>query len=126
MSDIYIFWNDLRKRLNLPGMRIHDLRHSFASFLVNAGHTLFEVQVLLGHANPHTTMRYASLATASALRAEEKISSILRVKKSGICRERIFNKDERVMKGVRKKRRLSLKKSVEQLEGYMSILLKKD
>ena len=37
-----------RKQAGLPELRVHDLRHSFASFLVNAGRSLYEVQELLG------------------------------------------------------------------------------
>ncbi len=55
-------------------MRIHDLRHTFASFLVNAGHSLYEAQKLLGHSDPRTTMRYAHLGQASLLAAAETVS----------------------------------------------------
>jgi site-specific recombinase XerD len=41
---------------------MHDLRHSFASFLVNAGRTLYEVQKILGHTQVKTTQRYAHLS----------------------------------------------------------------
>ncbi|WP_438981689.1 tyrosine-type recombinase/integrase [Lentibacter sp.] len=50
------------EQLGLDGMRIHDLRHSYASTLVNNGATLYEVQKLLGHARSATTERYAHLA----------------------------------------------------------------
>ena len=47
---------------NLPGLRIHDLRHSFASFAVANGASLFLVGKLLGHASARTTERYAHLS----------------------------------------------------------------
>jgi len=57
LSDIYLFWNGLRRRIGLDDVRVHDLRHTFAGFLVTAGHSLYEVQKLLGHSDPRTTMR---------------------------------------------------------------------
>lgn len=42
--------------------RIHDIRHSFASFCVESGASLYAVQHLLGHASPNTTQRYAHFA----------------------------------------------------------------
>lgn len=77
LSDVYIFWNKLRRDLRLADVRIHDLRHTFASFLVNAGHSLYEVQKLLGHSDPRTTMRYAHLGQASLVAAAETVSSFL-------------------------------------------------
>lgn len=59
---IFYSWDACRKRAGLPEFRIHDLRHSFASFLVNAGRSLYEVQQLLGHADIRTTSRYAHLS----------------------------------------------------------------
>jgi len=47
---------------NLEGLRIHDLRHSFASFAVADGASLFFIGKLLGHANARTTERYAHLS----------------------------------------------------------------
>ena len=52
----------MRCRAGLADVRLHDLRHSFASTLVNAGVSLYEVQHLLGHAKSTTTQRYAHLA----------------------------------------------------------------
>ena len=50
-------WDKARTRSGLKEFRIHDLRHSFASCLVNAGRSLYEVQELLGHADIKTTSR---------------------------------------------------------------------
>jgi site-specific recombinase XerD len=55
-------WDAARQRAGMPELRVHDLRHSFASFLVNAGRSLYEVQELLGHADVKTTSRYAHLS----------------------------------------------------------------
>ena len=55
-------WDKARTRAGLKEFRIHDLRHSFASCLVNAGRSLYEVQELLGHADIKTTSRYAHLS----------------------------------------------------------------
>ncbi|MEY4642152.1 MAG: hypothetical protein RLZZ227_2146 [Pseudomonadota bacterium] len=62
---IYYSWNTCRLRANLPDIRMHDLRHSFASMLVNAGRTLYEVQQILGHRNVRTTERYAHLSPST-------------------------------------------------------------
>lgn len=77
LSDIYIFWNRLRKQLGLENVRIHDLRHTFASFLVNAGYSLYEVQKLLGHSDPRITMRYAHLEREKLIKATEAVSSLV-------------------------------------------------
>jgi integrase len=52
----------VRAGANLKGLRIHDLRHSFASFAVADGASLFLIGKLLGHANARTTERYAHLS----------------------------------------------------------------
>ena len=46
----------------LEGVRIHDLRHSFASFALADGASLFLIAKALGHANARTTERYAHLS----------------------------------------------------------------
>ena len=77
LSDVYLFWNGLRQKLGIAEVRIHDLRHTFASILVNAGHSLYEVQRLLGHSDPRTTMRYAHLGYGSMLAATGTVSTFL-------------------------------------------------
>ena len=57
-------WYRLRNEAGLNDkVRIHDLRHTFASMLVSAGRSLYEVQQILGHSDPKVTMRYAHLST---------------------------------------------------------------
>ena len=59
---IYVSWHSARTKAGLVDVRVHDLRHSFASALVNQGMTLYDVKQLLGHANIATTQRYAHLS----------------------------------------------------------------
>ncbi len=66
-------WNAARVRAGMPDLRVHDLRHSFASFLVNAGRSLYEVQELLGHADIRTTSRYAHLSRERLIAAVEVV-----------------------------------------------------
>jgi integrase len=66
---IFDSWNTARKRAGLSDVRIHDLRHSFASFLVNAGRSLYEVQRILGHSQIRTTQRYAHLSQDTLINA---------------------------------------------------------
>ena len=58
----------MQKRTDLPGVRIHDLRHTFASLLISGGASLEMIGKLLGHSQMKTTQRYAHLAD-SPLRA---------------------------------------------------------
>jgi integrase len=66
---IYASWNTMRNRAALAHFRMHDLRHTFASLLINGGASLFLVQNALGHASPQTTMRYAHLAESTQRQA---------------------------------------------------------
>lgn len=55
-------WRLIRERAKLPGLRIHDLRHAFASVGAAAGMSLPQIGALLRHKSPATTARYAHLA----------------------------------------------------------------
>jgi integrase len=55
-------WERVRARAALPGLRLHDLRHSFASFAIADGNTLFMVRKILGHRQARTIEIYAHLA----------------------------------------------------------------
>ena len=70
-------WGRLRTKAGLPHLRIHDLRHQFASFLVNSGQTLFMVQQILGHSSPSVTQRYAHLSTKSLQEAANSASVMI-------------------------------------------------
>lgn len=67
-------WQRLRTAAGLKHLRLHDLRHQYASFLVNNGRTLYEVQQILGHSDPKVTMRYAHLSTRALQEAANSAS----------------------------------------------------
>ncbi len=54
-------WEKVRKTAGIEDVRLHDLRHTFASFGASMGHNLPIVGSLLGHSQPATTARYAHL-----------------------------------------------------------------
>jgi integrase len=64
-------WDTARDAAGLEGLRIHDLRHSSASFMINAGIDLFAVGRILGHADHQSTMRYSHLANDTLMAAVE-------------------------------------------------------
>jgi integrase len=57
MTTISKVWQQIRQDAGLPWLRQHDLRHNFASMLVNSGRTLYEVQQILGHSDSKVTER---------------------------------------------------------------------
>lgn len=73
---VYYSWHTARTRAGLPEVRMHDLRHSTASFLVNSGRSLYEVQRILGHTQIHTSQRYAHLSQATLLDAVDSLASV--------------------------------------------------
>jgi integrase len=76
---IHYAWNTTRVKAELQDVRMHDLRHSFASFLVNEGCSLYEVQKILGHSSSAMTQRYSHLNQASLMRAVSCAESYLRM-----------------------------------------------
>mgnify|MGYP000256180601 CR=1 FL=1 len=70
-------WTRLREQAGLPELRLHDLRHQFASLLVNSGRSLYEVQHILGHSDPTVTQRYAHLSTATLQEASNAASKLI-------------------------------------------------
>jgi len=74
---IFHSWHSARCEAGLADVRIHDLRHSYASFLVNAGRSLYEVQRLLGHTQIKTTQRYAHLSHDTLMDATNSVNTAL-------------------------------------------------
>jgi integrase len=61
LTSIKTSWGQIRRAADLPWLRLHDLRHQFASVLVSGGATLPMIGALLGHTTPQMTARYAHL-----------------------------------------------------------------
>lgn len=76
-TSLHFPWTRIRHRAALEGFRLHDLRHSFASFLVNNGHSIYVVQKLLGHSQIKTTQRYAHLSEETLSDATEAVAQSL-------------------------------------------------
>ena len=74
---IFYAWNTARKSVGLSDVRMHDLRHSFASLLINSGRSLYEVQHILGHTQVKTTQRYAHLSQDTLLAAANSATTAL-------------------------------------------------
>lgn len=77
LTDMQKPWRRIRKAADLDDLRIHDLRHSFASVAVGMGESLPMIGKLLGHNHVQTTSRYAHLADNPMEMAAERISSEL-------------------------------------------------
>jgi len=70
-------WIRVRKAAKLPGVRLHDLRHSFASIGASSGLSLPVIGALLGHTTPVTTHRYSHLFDDPLRAATERASAII-------------------------------------------------
>ena len=95
LKEIKKFWARVCHEAQLEDAHIHDLRHTYASYLVSAGLSLPTLGKLLGHTQAGTTLRYAHLADA-ALREgtqifDDKIKSLKGRRQS---EERAANKEE--------------------------------
>ena len=79
LKDVKTAWAKVSTLAKLEGVRVHDLRHSFASHLVSSGVSLPVVGKLLGHTQPQTTARYAHLADNPQREASNLFPQILPV-----------------------------------------------
>jgi integrase len=93
LSGLEQVWQELRKAAKLEDVRLHDLRHSFASVAMAGGASLAVIGALLGHTQAQTTARYAHLADdpmkaaagavgrriASAMKAKPKRGNVARI-----------------------------------------------
>ncbi len=77
LTDLERPWQRIRKLAGLDGVRIHDLRHTYASHAVARGMNLVMLGTLLGHTQIQTTMKYTHVADDPARAAAEDLSSML-------------------------------------------------
>lgn len=75
-TNIHKAWGKIRDQAGLSRLTLHGLRHQFASFLVNSGRTLYEVQQILGHSTSKVTERYSHLSSAT-LQAAANSASVM-------------------------------------------------
>src|SRR5262249_7380346 len=68
-------WRRIRKVAKLDDVRIHDLRHSFASVAASSGQSLIVIGKMLGHSQPGTTARYAHLADDPVKAANDAVGA---------------------------------------------------
>ena len=73
-ADLNNVWDRVRDRAGISDVRIHDLRHSFASAAINAGASLHMIGKALGHADVRTTERYAHVLDGSVRDVAESVS----------------------------------------------------
>jgi integrase len=75
VREIKAFWARLQRATGLKHVRLHDLRHSFASIAVSSGMSLPMIGALLGHASPTTTSRYSHLMDGALRQATAAIAN---------------------------------------------------
>jgi integrase len=78
VKEIRRFWINVQRDANLPDVRIHDLRHTFASLLVSGGASLEMIGKLLGHTQMQTTQRYAHLMDSPLRAGVDAVAHIFR------------------------------------------------
>jgi integrase len=77
LTDIKKSWAAICRAADLQGLRLHDLRHSYASVLASAGLSLPVIGALLGHTQPATTARYTHLFDNPLRAATERVGAIV-------------------------------------------------
>ena len=75
--DISRAWRAICRAAGITGLRVHDLRHSFASQLVSSGASLPLIGALLGHSNPKTTSRYAHMFDDPMRKAVDTVGAVI-------------------------------------------------
>ena len=71
-------WHRIREDAGLTDIRLHDLRHSYASVALAEGETVLTIGRLLGHRDPATTLKYTHLTDSMVRSASEVVGAVLR------------------------------------------------
>ena len=77
LVNLHSTWDAIRAAAGLENLRLHDLRHSFASFAVQAGASLPLIGKLLGHNSPSTTARYAYIADERVREVNSTVGEVI-------------------------------------------------
>ncbi len=72
-----VHWSAIRKRAGLEGVRMHDLRHTYASIALEHGEHILTIGRLLGHVDPETTLKYAHLANGHVRETARDVASAI-------------------------------------------------
>ena len=70
-------WKKICKIAEIKNVRLHDLRHTYASYALSEGYSLPIISKMLGHADIKTTQRYAHLMDDPVNQAIDKTSDLL-------------------------------------------------
>lgn len=73
----FVDWDAIRARLDRPDLRIHDLRHTLATLLFDAGAAANDVQAILGHSSMQVTERYSRARSDAAVRANSALDRLI-------------------------------------------------
>ncbi len=77
ITDLQRPWRRIRSSAGLADVRIHDLRHTYASIAAMAGHSLPMIGRLLGHTQAQSTQRYAHLADTTTRKALDEVDGLI-------------------------------------------------
>jgi integrase len=99
-SDLKKPWAALTRAAKLKGLRLHDLRHTYASYGAGGSLGLPIIGKLLGHSQPATTNRYAHLDADPLRRASDQISNVIagamaRPEERDAARDKEYGKDNK-------------------------------
>lgn len=74
---LYRSWRRIRSQAGLGGLRLHDLRHTYASFALRSGESMVVIGRLLGHRDPNTTLKHTHFGEVMLRNAVESVAKPL-------------------------------------------------
>lgn len=111
LSDLQHPWRRIREKAKLDDVRIHDLRHSYASGALTLGEGLPMIGKLLGHAQVQTTARYAHLADDPVKKAAGRVSNMIR---RAMLKKTVKRKGKPQKKSSRPSKKLTTNKAIKE------------